>query len=145
MDKETRDFMSRLGFITFLPMAIIFLRFDLPKIQKERQETKEKQAKQEQKTKEYYNALQVSKYSGDTIEFVFANHRVKTQFQKDWRRYNNHQGIQDSPVADNMRVLKYSGDTIQIKFDNAKFQRKFEKQWRKYNDYKLNNKNIKKR
>ena len=147
MNKDERNFMLELGLITFLPWAILFLRFDLPKIQKERQEIKEKQAKQDKKTKEYYNNLQVLKYSGDTLELVFQDNKTKVQFQKEWRRYNDHKSIKDAPISENMRVLDFHGDTIQVKFDNAKFQRQFEKQWRKYRDYKLTqtNKNTKKR
>lgn len=103
--------------------------------------------KEKARIKEKYNKIEVLKYSGDTLEFVFHSSAVHREFRQEWKVRNYGQNIQNNPVSDNMRVLKYNDDTIQIKFEDARFQRQFEKQWRKYSDHKLNhiNQNIKKR
>lgn len=123
---------------TMAGMRLFFI--DLP-------ERAERQAKIDAKIKKQYNSLEVLKYSGDTIEFVFHDEDVKWHFEKAWKSYNYGLSIEQFPYGENMHVLKQKGDTIQIKFDNAKFQRQFEKQWRKYSNHKLNhiNKNVKKR
>ena len=100
--------------------------------------TQPRRAQERENTKKMYNSLEVLKYNGDTIEFVFHDRSAKRRFAKEWRVHNYGQSIKNAPVNDNMRVLKFNNDTIQIKFDNAKFQRQFEKQWRKYSDHKLN-------
>jgi len=103
--------------------------------------------KEKARIKEKYNKIEILKYSGDTLEFVFHSGAVQREFEHEWKMRNYGQHIKKQPVSDNMHVLKYNGDTVQMKFDDARFQHQFEKQWRKYSDHKLNhiNQNIKKR
>lgn len=112
------------GCISFgLKLGFVWL-YDMP----DRQAQK---VKIEQRKKKQYNAMDVVKYSNDTIEFVFDK---KTNYKNKFERmyYNNADSYQDKLLLFGKR-----GDTLQVRFLDKKLQRKFEKEWEKYNNAKL--------
>ena len=87
-----------------------------------------------------YKAMNVIKYSNDTIEFFFKH---------DWRGWDEGytdkfkriygENIHWDSRKDKLSLYDTRGDTLRVRFLDSRLQHKFEKEWEKYNGYKLTN------
>ena len=88
-----------------------------------------------------YKAMQVIKYSNDTIEFFFkpnGRNFFDGKYTEQFKRIYS-ENLHWNSRQDKLLLYDARGDTLRVRFLDSGLQHKFEKEWKKYNGYKLIN------